>query len=369
MDAHAVARLSKLDEVLRQLRADYQNRERLRGDVASLLRACHTLQPRAGSFSNGGRTIELFYLYGVLPISYKGAEYNVPVTVYFDQPYPKQPPRCFVTPTPGMALKAGHQHVDEGGMIHLPYLAGWKESSSTLVELVALVTSAFSAAPPVYSTGAARSTSTAAPGSGSVPLGAVASRAASNGVDGRRAPSASRASSREPVSSREPAPFARARKDHLVQQVGQAVRERWATALAPVLNDLNDQLQAQRRLQSDDPSGLESTDTDGDEQQAFDCLAEELALDELLVSLDELLAAHKITIEDFLREVREVSRRQFLCRAQRLKSANIAAASAPGPEAADAVRHVPLGGQQALRATGRGAAGLADRSSAASRRL
>eukprot|EP00408_Alexandrium_pacificum_P045933 CAMPEP_0171267084 /NCGR_PEP_ID=MMETSP0790-20130122/58977_1 /TAXON_ID=2925 /ORGANISM="Alexandrium catenella, Strain OF101" /LENGTH=330 /DNA_ID=CAMNT_0011735811 /DNA_START=27 /DNA_END=1017 /DNA_ORIENTATION=+ len=326
MDAHAVTRLGRLDEALRQTRADYQNRERLRGDVADLLRECHTLQPRSGSFSSAGRTVDLFYLYGVLPISYKGAEYNVPITVYFDQPYPKQAPRCFVTPSPGMALRKGHQHVDEGGMIHLPYLSSWKERSSTLTELITLMSSAFSVAPPVYSTGAA----------------AAPRRGQRQGTGTGASPQPGRG---------QPVAFGRARRDVLLQDVEQALRDRWSGALQPVLAELQEQCDAQERLASDDPSGL-SEEPDG--QQISDSLAEELALDELLVALDELLAGKKITLEDFLREVREAGRRQFMCRAQRLKSASVVAAAAPAPDASDRMRQPPHSGQQALRATAGG---------------
>jgi len=373
MDTHVVARLSKLDEVLNQTRAEYHNRERLRTDVASLLRACHTLQPRSGSFSNGGRSVELFYLYGVLPIAYKGAEYNVPVTLYFDHAYPKQPPRCFVTPTPGMALKAGHQHVDEGGMVHVPYLTSWREKTSTLTELVTLVTSAFSVAPPVYATAVTPKPTSSAPlpqaeGGG----GATGSteppgrgRFGSGQPSYGRAHSASRprAGTGDQLTT-----VGRSRKEALVKSASEAARDRWPSAFARLAKELKEQLDMQEQLQAEDLDDLGGTN-DADNQQALNCLAEELALGELLIGLDELLAAQKITLEDFLREVRDVSRKQFLCRAQRLKSAAVSAAAAPAPEVADSIRHLPMGGQQALKASGTSTSGLADRSVAGGRRL
>lgn len=357
MDAQTVARMTRLDEALRQTRADYQSRERLRGDVADLLRECHTLQPRSGSFSSSGRTVELFYLYGVLPISYKGAEYNVPVTLYFDTPYPKQPPRCFVTPSPGMALRKGHQHVDEGGMIHLPYLSSWKERTSTLTELISLMISAFSVAPPVYSTGSAGSASSRRQAVTPPP-------STTRGYPDRGGPAAAGTNASPQPGRGQPVAFGRARRDVLLQDVTQALRDRWSSALQPVMADLQEQFEAQERLRSEDPSGLGS---DPDGQQVVDSLAEELALDELLVALDELLAGKKITLEDFLREVRDVGRRQFLCRAQRLKSAAVVAAAAPAPDASDRMRQPPHSGQQALRATAGG--GLSERGKVGGRRL
>lgn len=373
MDTHVVARLSKLDEVLNQTRAEYQNRERLRTDVASLLRACHTLQPRSGSFSNGGRSVELFYLYGVLPIAYKGAEYNVPVTLYFDHAYPRQPPRCFVTPTPGMALKAGHQSVDEGGMVHVPYLASWKEKTSTLTELVTLVTSAFSAAPPVYATAGTQKPTSSAPlpqaegATGSKDLSARGRSGQGGGQPSAYARANSASRPRAGTGDRLTT-IGRSRKEELVKSASEAIRDRWPSAFARLVKELKEQLDLQEQFQVEHLDDVGVTN-DADNQQALNCLAEELALGELLIGLDELLAAQKITLEDFLREVRDVSRKQFLCRAQRLKSAAVSAAAAPAEEVADSIRHLPLGGQQALKASGTSTSGLADRSVTGGRRL
>jgi len=66
------------------------------------------------------------------------------------------------------------------------------------------------------------------------------------------------------------------------------------------------------RGEADPDEFLESLDPD--RRQVLDCLAEELALDEMLTAFDELLAERKIAVDDFMREVRDVSRRQFMCR-------------------------------------------------------
>jgi len=328
-----------------------------------------------GSFSNGGRSVELFYLYGVLPIAYKGAEYNVPVTLYFDHAYPKQPPRCFVTPTPGMALKAGHQSVDEGGMVHVPYLTSWKEKTSTLTELVTLVTSAFSAAPPVYATAVTPKPTSSAPlpqaegggATGSTELSARGRFGQGGGQPSTYARANSASRPRAGTGDRLTT-IGRSRKEELVKSASEAIRDRWPSAFARLVKELKEQLDMQEQLQAEDLDDVGVTN-DADNQQALNCLAEELALGELLIGLDELLAAQKITLEDFLREVRDVSRKQFLCRAQRLKSAAVSAAAAPAPEVADSIRHLPLGGQQALKASGTSTSGLADRSVTGGRRL
>merc|ERR1712060_909598 len=96
------------------------------------------------------------------------------------------------------------------------------------------------------------------------------------------------------------------------------------------------------KLQAPDADSGTSADPDSD--QALDCLAEELALEEMLVCLDELFAAQKLGLDDFLREVRDVSRRQFIVRAQRLKSATASAAAAPVSSISERARHLPPGG-------------------------
>mmetsp|Transcript_1827 Transcript_1827/g.3458 ORF Transcript_1827/g.3458 Transcript_1827/m.3458 type:complete len:602 (-) Transcript_1827:23-1828(-) len=146
----------KLEAELRQVRHLYEDNSRLLSDLKALFRHVVTLLPQKGTFSSGGRSVTLFYLVGVLPISYKGNTYNIPVTFYFDPPYPKTAPRCFVTPTADMAIKSGHQNVEPGGMIYMPYLSNWSPSSSLIV-LVREITSIFESNPPVYSTAHAAS--------------------------------------------------------------------------------------------------------------------------------------------------------------------------------------------------------------------
>merc|ERR1712039_81377 len=158
--------------------------------------------------------------------------------------------------------------------------------------------------------------------------------------------------------------FPNPRKDVLSAQLAESVRERWPIVLAPVVDELNEQIELRSKLQAPDADSGTSADPDSD--QALECLAEELALEEMLVCLDELFAAQKLALDDFLREVRDVARRQFIVRAERLKSASESAASAPKPTASERVNPLPPGG--GLHATGPGA-GLGERGPTAGRRL
>merc|ERR1712151_817964 len=144
--------------------------------------------------------------------------------------------------------------------------------------------------------------------------------------------------------------FSHSRRDVLAAELADAVRSRWPIVLGPVVDEVNDQIDLRARLEATDASTGAGDPGDPDSGQALESLAEELALEELLVSLDDLFAAQKVSLDDFLRKVRDVSRRQFIVRAQRLKSATASAASAPKPAASERANPLPPGGA-ALHAT------------------
>eukprot|EP00930_Biecheleria_cincta_P051113 TRINITY_DN36271_c0_g1_i1.p1 TRINITY_DN36271_c0_g1~~TRINITY_DN36271_c0_g1_i1.p1 ORF type:complete len:361 (-),score=67.03 TRINITY_DN36271_c0_g1_i1:62-1144(-) len=343
-------RLRVLDETLAKVPYQYAHQQRLRGDVAALLQDCSTLKPGAETFSANGRQVKLFYLYGVLPITYRGNAYNIPVTIYFDPPYPAQGPRCFVTPTTGMAIKPNHSSVDAGGMIYVPYLSSWTSQGSNLRELIAILTSIFSSDPPVHSTGSASTTPYAQPAQ---PVATVAAQPVQ--------PVATVVAT--PVVAR-PQPDMR---DILTNEVTALLQERWSQVVEPLSKELEEQLARRSELEKasealeieranlkeavekadrqgeelgsvaaelrtsveaeagrEDPEPDKVMDSmDADKRQVLDCVAEEMACDELLAAFDELLGQRKISLDDFMREVRDVSRRQFMCKMIRQKATRV----------------------------------------------
>lgn len=48
-----------------------------------------------------------------------------------------------------MSLRAGHQNVDQSGVVTLPYLKEWSAASHNLVGLVESLSTVFGAEPPV----------------------------------------------------------------------------------------------------------------------------------------------------------------------------------------------------------------------------
>lgn len=147
-----------LENLLRQV-PNYENVGRLRTDISQLLVSVRTLRPCVNTFKNNNEQVVLFYLQGTVAINYNGTQYNIPMTIYFDPPFPRRPPRCFVTPTAQMAIKPRHKHVDSNGMVYLPYLNQWNEHTSKVSELVNIISTTFGLDPPVYSTGAGENSS------------------------------------------------------------------------------------------------------------------------------------------------------------------------------------------------------------------
>ena len=88
-------------------------------------------------------------LSGTIPIYYSGNQYNIPVEIWMPEAYPFAAPTCYVRPTQDMMIRPGHPHVDQNGLILLPYTSNW-DSDHSLVELIGYQCSIFGTQPPVF---------------------------------------------------------------------------------------------------------------------------------------------------------------------------------------------------------------------------
>ena len=84
---------------------------------------------------NDGRVSTLVCLSGIIPVSYKGKKYNIPVEIYVPDKHPYHPPMAYVKPTADMCIKPS-RNVNENGLVFLPYLHEWKPNSSDLIGLI-----------------------------------------------------------------------------------------------------------------------------------------------------------------------------------------------------------------------------------------
>lgn len=100
---------------------------------------------------NDGRTSNLLQADGTIPMCYQDVMYNIPITMWLLESYPRNCPLVFVTPTRDMIIKPRHPYVNPSGMVSAPYLQAWVYPRSNLVELVQSLSLLFGNDPPLYS--------------------------------------------------------------------------------------------------------------------------------------------------------------------------------------------------------------------------
>ena len=109
--------------------------------ILSLLLLFPTIRPKSDVYSawhslmrsiansraafDDGRAQLLLCVYGLLPISFRNASYNIPVAVWITRDYPKEPPITFVVPTNDMLVKPG-KYLDVSGRCSIDYLQHWQ---------------------------------------------------------------------------------------------------------------------------------------------------------------------------------------------------------------------------------------------------
>jgi ESCRT-I complex subunit TSG101 len=82
-----------------------------------------------------GRPQLLLHLSGTIPVVFRGATYNIPLTIWLPHEYPKKPPMAFVTTVKDMLIRPGN-HVDPSGRCYHPYLANWVNYSDVGITIV-----------------------------------------------------------------------------------------------------------------------------------------------------------------------------------------------------------------------------------------
>lgn len=77
--------------------------------------------------SENGTPSLLLHLVGTLPVSFRGAVYNIPIDTWIPSAYPLEAPVVYVSPTADMVVRSG-QHVTLEGRVYHHYLAHWHET-------------------------------------------------------------------------------------------------------------------------------------------------------------------------------------------------------------------------------------------------
>jgi hypothetical protein len=73
---------------------------------------------------DSGQTALLLLFHGTLPITYRGATYQIPLHIWIPHEYPRSPPLAFVVPTKEMAVRKGRE-VEPGGRIRGEIVEEW----------------------------------------------------------------------------------------------------------------------------------------------------------------------------------------------------------------------------------------------------
>lgn len=75
-----------------------------------------------------GRQQLLLCLHGLLPISFRGASYNIPIHVWTPHGYPNEVPIVYVVPNSEMLVRKS-TFVDPSGRCFFPYMSAWEKKS------------------------------------------------------------------------------------------------------------------------------------------------------------------------------------------------------------------------------------------------
>ncbi|KAG1756823.1 UEV-domain-containing protein [Suillus paluster] len=120
---------SLIQRWLRQNVSSYSQKDRVFLDLDTALARFSTLRPKSDVYTyDDGRTQLLLCLHGVLPISFRGASYNIPIAAWVTKEYPRQPPIVYVVPTQDMLVRSS-KHVDVSGRCNIEYIQHWEKKS------------------------------------------------------------------------------------------------------------------------------------------------------------------------------------------------------------------------------------------------
>jgi hypothetical protein len=128
-----------LRQIQRQLKAAGSrivDAKRQLSDGVDVLAKFRYLRPSVGKMA--GCDSLFLELKGTVQMKFHERGYFVPLAVYLRNDHPESPPVCIIQPTPEMMIKPNHHHVDVHGLVYLPYLHEWSNSSNVVDMLLAL---------------------------------------------------------------------------------------------------------------------------------------------------------------------------------------------------------------------------------------
>ncbi|XP_047326088.1 protein ELC-like [Impatiens glandulifera] len=291
----------------------------IRDHLLSLLRDFPSLEPSCDQFThNDGTTVNLLNISGHIPIPPRSSSTTVPLIIWVHENYPFIAPMIFVVPNPNRIL-TDHPHVDSSsGSISSPYLLMWNGNNSNLSKLVQNIVNIFSftheanhrnsSHPSLVSRQEAIDRLTC---SLHYDVDVLRNEAEKElealwALQGKMSDRAEVATSMIIALEEE--------KQSLENRVVELMNG--ADSLIDWLED-NDQMIT--RFNDDDDHDDAFRGVDDEEDRVLGCLAEDMAVDDVIYELDKALNKGVIPFRLYIKQVRELSREQFFNRALLVK--------------------------------------------------
>lgn len=356
--------------------AKYKHPDHTRKDVVNTMKHIKSLAPRLERYTfPTGVSKELVCLDGTIPVSFRDATYNIPVGVFLSDNHPLEAPICYVRPTRDMTIKTS-RHVDGSGRVYLPYLSEWNRHTSDILSTIQVMQIVFGQMCPVYQktkdyTSPPNNIAMPPLPNSQYPAGPTSSSGSASSSSGQWPSSGPAATPPVYPFSSQPQPSdtvssttGTISEEHIRASLLSAVEDRLKYRLKEKVHSIQDEIEVLKKTSSDLNRGkmqldemktrmanevVELTeaknklqelddqlqefivkyDKEGEEinpdevygptqplfKQLLEAFAEENAVVDAIYYTREGLVKRVITLDVFLKSVRELSRRQFMLRA------------------------------------------------------
>lgn len=353
--------------------AKYKHSEHTKQDILNTLKYFKSLSPKLEKYIfPTGVTKELICLDGTIPVVFRNVSYNIPIGIFISDNHPIEAPICYVRPTRDMTIKTS-RNVDGSGRVYLPYLSEWNRNTSDILSTIQVMQILFGQSCPVYQKtkdyDSAPNSMTMPP---ALPSNPYYPGVSSNSGTGPNPASVSMPTPPSPIFpfSTQPQPYptpdatGTIKEEHIRASLLSAVEDRLKFRLKEKVHQIQDEIEvlkktsndlnrgkiqldemktrmaneiaelteAKRKLQELDDQlqefivkyDKEGEDINPDEvygptqplfKQLLEAVAEENAVVDAIYYTGEGLRKGVITLDVFLKNVRELSRRQFMLRA------------------------------------------------------
>ena len=356
--------------------AKYKHPEHTKQDILNATKYFRSLAPKLERYTfPTGVSKELVCLDGTIPVVFREASYNIPVGIFISDNHPFEAPICYVRPTRDMTIKTS-RHVDGSGRVYLPYLSEWNKSTSDILSTVQVMQIVFGQMCPVYQKAKgydSSRTNVAMPPALPNPYYPANSTNSNNsaGSSINSGPSGTMPTPAQPVYpfSSQPEPYSSSAsgtitEEHIRVSLLSAVEDRLKYRLKEKVHQIQDEIEVLKKTSNDLNRGkmqldemktrmtkeledlaraksrlgelneqlqefIVKYDKEGEEinpdevygptqplfKQLLDASAEENAVVDAIYYTGEGLRKGVISLDVFLKNVRELSRRQFMLRA------------------------------------------------------